>query len=140
MIDGLQLSKHIPIGNSDAGSFFSNSVLTDVEYGVCIHHSCMHTSYMRWLMITDRCRTCTPGSPIRQQKVQRLGFSSSSMRTMSSLLLYYRTNPRCTLRRPVGLRFVIGLQHIVLLSLTKLNLEILGRRKCQQRWFRCLRT
>ncbi|EKM80404.1 hypothetical protein AGABI1DRAFT_113592 [Agaricus bisporus var. burnettii JB137-S8] len=39
MIDGLQLSKHIPVGNSDAGSFFSNSVLTDVEYGMSNVHA-----------------------------------------------------------------------------------------------------
>lgn len=34
MIEGLQLSKKIPIGNSDAGSYFNTEVLSDVDYGV----------------------------------------------------------------------------------------------------------
>jgi hypothetical protein len=36
MIAGLQLSKNIPIGNSDAGSYFNTAVLSDVDYGVRI--------------------------------------------------------------------------------------------------------
>lgn len=36
MIQSLQLSKTIQVGNSDAGSFFSKEVLEDVDYGVRI--------------------------------------------------------------------------------------------------------
>jgi hypothetical protein len=34
MLTDMNLDKHIPVGNSDAGSFFSTEVLTAVEYGV----------------------------------------------------------------------------------------------------------
>lgn len=34
MLDGMNLPKHIPVGNSDAGSYFSTKVLESVEYGV----------------------------------------------------------------------------------------------------------
>ncbi len=34
MLNDLQLSKTIPIGNSDAGSYFNNLVLEAVDYGV----------------------------------------------------------------------------------------------------------
>lgn len=34
MINGMGLSKHIPVGTSDAGSYFNTLVLEDVEYGV----------------------------------------------------------------------------------------------------------
>lgn len=35
MLAGLGLSKNIPVGNSDAGSFFSNEILGSIDYGVC---------------------------------------------------------------------------------------------------------
>jgi hypothetical protein len=31
---GLNLAKHLPVGNSDAGAFFNTQVLEAVEYGV----------------------------------------------------------------------------------------------------------
>ena len=33
-LDDMGLDKHIPVGNSDAGSFFATDVLENVEYGV----------------------------------------------------------------------------------------------------------
>lgn len=33
-LSGMSLSKTIPVGNSDAGSFFSSKVLAAVDYGV----------------------------------------------------------------------------------------------------------
>lgn len=36
MLASLKLSKSIPVGNSDAGSYFSTKVLEKVEYGVII--------------------------------------------------------------------------------------------------------
>lgn len=32
------LGLNIPIGNSDAGSYFNNKVLEAVDYGVCLDH------------------------------------------------------------------------------------------------------
>lgn len=34
MLNGMSLSKHIPVGTADAGSYFNNQVLQAVEYGV----------------------------------------------------------------------------------------------------------
>ncbi len=34
MLNGMNLPKHIPVGNADAGAFFNNEVLQAVEYGV----------------------------------------------------------------------------------------------------------
>lgn len=34
MLEGMSLTKTLPLGNSDAGSYFSNKVLADVSYGV----------------------------------------------------------------------------------------------------------
>ena len=34
MLTDMNLDKHIPVGNSDAGSFFATEVLEAVEYGV----------------------------------------------------------------------------------------------------------
>lgn len=34
MLNGMSLSKHIPVGNSDAGDFFNKQVLQAIEYGV----------------------------------------------------------------------------------------------------------
>lgn len=34
MVQALRLDKDIPIGNSDAGSYFNDLVLESVEYGV----------------------------------------------------------------------------------------------------------
>lgn len=34
MLAGLNLNKTLPVGNSDAGDFFNNQVLSDVNYGV----------------------------------------------------------------------------------------------------------
>lgn len=36
MVSSLNLAKEIPVGNSDAGSFFSTKVLESVDYGVSI--------------------------------------------------------------------------------------------------------
>lgn len=36
MLAGLSLSKTIPVGNADAGSYFNNKVLEAVDYGVRI--------------------------------------------------------------------------------------------------------
>ena len=36
MVQALNLDKDIPIGNSDAGSYFNDLVLEAVEYGVSI--------------------------------------------------------------------------------------------------------
>jgi hypothetical protein len=33
-LSSMNLKKHIPVGNSDAGSYFSNLVLEAAEYGV----------------------------------------------------------------------------------------------------------
>jgi exo-beta-1,3-glucanase (GH17 family) len=38
MINGMSLSKHIPVGTSDAGSYFNTLVLEDVEYGLANVH------------------------------------------------------------------------------------------------------
>lgn len=38
MLAGLGLSKNIPVGNSDAGSFFSNEILGSIDYGVWSSH------------------------------------------------------------------------------------------------------
>jgi len=38
MINGMGLSKHIPVGTSDAGSYFNTLVLEDVEYGMANVH------------------------------------------------------------------------------------------------------
>jgi hypothetical protein len=34
MLAGLGLTKKIPVGNSDAGSFFSTEILSSIDYGV----------------------------------------------------------------------------------------------------------
>ena len=34
MLSGLNLNKTIPVGNSDAGSYFNNEVLEAIDYGV----------------------------------------------------------------------------------------------------------
>jgi hypothetical protein len=34
MLSGLSLSKTIPVGTADAGSYFNNMVLQAVDYGV----------------------------------------------------------------------------------------------------------
>ncbi|KAF5321222.1 hypothetical protein D9619_000496 [Psilocybe cf. subviscida] len=39
MLDGMNLPKHIPVGNSDAGSYFSTKVLESVEYGLSNVHA-----------------------------------------------------------------------------------------------------
>ncbi|KAF5364275.1 hypothetical protein D9756_000750 [Leucocoprinus leucothites] len=39
MVESLQLSKTIQVGNSDAGSFFSKEVLQDVDYGMSNVHA-----------------------------------------------------------------------------------------------------
>ncbi|RXW21947.1 hypothetical protein EST38_g3908 [Candolleomyces aberdarensis] len=39
MLAGMNLDKHIPVGNSDAGSFFATSVLEAVEYGLSNVHA-----------------------------------------------------------------------------------------------------
>lgn len=33
-IKGMNLPKHLPVGNSDAGAYFNNEVLAAVEFGV----------------------------------------------------------------------------------------------------------
>jgi hypothetical protein len=33
-LKSMNLKKHIPVGNSDAGSYFNTQVLSAVEYGV----------------------------------------------------------------------------------------------------------
>lgn len=38
MLDGLKLSKKIPVGNSDAGSYFNNLVLEAIDYGMANVH------------------------------------------------------------------------------------------------------
>lgn len=38
MLNGMGLSKHIPVGNADAGAFFNNEVLAAVEYGMANVH------------------------------------------------------------------------------------------------------
>lgn len=38
MLNGMSLSKHIPVGNSDAGAFFNDKVLQSVEYGMSNVH------------------------------------------------------------------------------------------------------
>ena len=38
MLASLNLPKTIPVGNSDAGSFFSTEVLSNVDYGVSYPH------------------------------------------------------------------------------------------------------
>jgi len=35
MLASLNLSKTIPVGNSDAGSYFNNKVMLAIDYGVC---------------------------------------------------------------------------------------------------------
>lgn len=47
MLASMNLPKTIPVGNSDAGSFFSTEVLSNVDYGVSYIH---HTLYARLLM------------------------------------------------------------------------------------------
>lgn len=60
-LQGLNLPKSLPIGNSDAGSFFNNEVLASVDYGVRVmilanqpiqlmHVSC--ALWLRWQMYT----------------------------------------------------------------------------------------
>lgn len=39
MLAGLNLAKTIPVGNSDAGSYFNTEVLSAVDYGVCVTSS-----------------------------------------------------------------------------------------------------
>jgi hypothetical protein len=35
MLKDMNLDKNIPVGNSDAGSYFNNKVLAAIDYGVC---------------------------------------------------------------------------------------------------------
>lgn len=39
MLEGMGLKKHIPVGNSDAGSYFSTEILQNVEYGLSNVHA-----------------------------------------------------------------------------------------------------
>jgi len=39
MLRGMNLDKHIPVGNSDAGSFFNTQILESVEYGLSNVHA-----------------------------------------------------------------------------------------------------
>ena len=44
MIEGLNLGKTIQVGTADAGSFFNNEVLEQVDYGVRIRNNQLRTS------------------------------------------------------------------------------------------------
>lgn len=35
MLKDLNLDNNVPVGNSDAGSYFNNKVLAAIDYGVC---------------------------------------------------------------------------------------------------------
>lgn len=45
MLSGLSLSKTVPVGTSDAGSYFNTKVLEAVDYGVSARSSLMLDSY-----------------------------------------------------------------------------------------------
>jgi len=40
MLKGMNLDRNIPVGNSDAGSYFNNKVLAAIDYGVSFFFHC----------------------------------------------------------------------------------------------------
>jgi exo-beta-1,3-glucanase (GH17 family) len=64
MLNSMSLSKHIPVGTSDAGSYFNTLVLQAVEYGVCSPpDECPFLSYI--LLIVGQC------SSLVRQRIDR---------------------------------------------------------------------
>lgn len=61
MLASLNLPKTIPVGNSDAGSFFSTEVLSNVDYGVSFNHVlCVGCSSATGICICFRDRISYP--------------------------------------------------------------------------------
>jgi hypothetical protein len=57
MLKDMNLDKNIPVGNSDAGTYFNNKVLAAIDYGVCslslvVATNDGYTCRNRWQMCT----------------------------------------------------------------------------------------
>lgn len=123
MLSSLNLGKTIPVGNSDAGSYFNTKVLEASDYGV----SAWHVASLYMLIVqSSNCRwpTYTLGLRTSQYRQPPHGLLSSSKRLMFSLLLYSATrwvarrslyylkrltflySLKCTLLRQAGLRYI----------------------------------
>ena len=91
MLAGMNLDKTIPVGNSDAGSYFNTKVLSAVDYGVCLE------VFARVINIDllRSCPTSTPGSPIPPPRLHRVGSPISLRKQMCNLPLCCRT--RCAM-------------------------------------------
>jgi len=53
MLSSLNLPKTIPVGNSDAGSYFNNKVMLAIDYGVCTF--LVHDSPCLYLPVAVKC-------------------------------------------------------------------------------------
>lgn len=88
MIEGLNLGKTIPVGNSDAGYYFNDLVLAEIDYGV----SFLQPNYEHGLIFLEfSCPTSIPGSRGLLCKKRRNGPLTLSMRLTSCPLLHYPT-------------------------------------------------
>lgn len=65
MLSGLNLDKTIPVGSSDAGSYFNNKVLEAVDYGVSFDPG----PKLNLLTCSISCPMFMPGSPIQLFKM-----------------------------------------------------------------------
>lgn len=84
MLAGMNLDKTIPVGNSDAGSYFNTKVLSAVDYGVCLGEVFI------CFCGVESARSCpmsTPGSPIPLLTPHQVGLPISSRKQMCSLPL-----------------------------------------------------
>lgn len=98
------LSTTLKVGNADAGSFFNDLVLDDVDYRVDI----LSNSLTAGLPTSLRCRwpMSIHGSPMSVLMKLRDGPGVSSRTPVLLQRRGYRTHQRCRLRKLDGLRFV----------------------------------
>jgi len=70
MIQGMNLNKNIPVGNSDAGAYFNNKILAAIDYGVGVLSQC---SSWVFKFLANRWRMCIPGLDMLQSIMQHSG-------------------------------------------------------------------
>jgi len=52
------IGANIPVGNSDAGSYFSREILSSVDYGVSLHLGCSRCDKMLVIVVQRACMVC----------------------------------------------------------------------------------
>lgn len=86
MLASLNLNKTIPVGNSDAGSYFNTKVLEAVDYGVRFNIPQLACS-IKFILPDNRCPMSMLGSPILPPKQLLGGLPNSFRKPMCNQLL-----------------------------------------------------